>query len=39
MARVKPKDVAELRGIYGVGERKAAELGERFVEAIRAAGV
>jgi ATP-dependent DNA helicase RecQ len=39
MARVKPTDVAQLRGIYGVGERKAAELGERFVEAIRAAGV
>ena len=35
MARVKPGTVEALRGIYGVGERKAAELGERFIEAIR----
>ncbi len=35
MARVKPENVEALRGIYGVGERKAVELGERFVEAIR----
>jgi ATP-dependent DNA helicase RecQ len=39
MARLKPASVAALREIRGVGERKAAELGERFVEAIRAAGV
>ncbi len=35
MARVRPESLEALRGIYGVGERKAAELGERFVEAIR----
>ena len=35
MARVKPVSVEALRGIYGVGERKAVELGERFVELIR----
>ncbi|MGE0443878.1 MAG: DNA helicase RecQ [Vicinamibacterales bacterium] len=39
MAREKPASVAALRGIYGVGERKAAELGPRFVEAITAPGV
>ena len=35
MARVRPGNLEALRGIYGVGERKAAELGERFVEVIR----
>jgi len=35
MARLKPTSVDALRGIYGVGERKAAELGARFVDAIR----
>ena len=39
MARLRPASVAALRDIYGVGERKAAELGERFIEAIRVAGV
>ena len=34
MARLRPVSVSALRGVYGVGERKAAELGERFVEAI-----
>jgi len=34
MARLKPRSVAELRGVYGVGERKAADLGEQFVAAI-----
>ena len=35
MARLKPSSVEGLRGIYGVGERKASELGDRFVEVIR----
>ena len=39
MARAKPASVEALRGIYGVGERKAADLGERFVEVIRSASV
>ena len=34
MARARPATVAALRHIYGVGERKAAELGERFVTVI-----
>jgi ATP-dependent DNA helicase RecQ len=34
MARARPATVAALRHIYGVGERKAAELGERFVAVI-----
>jgi ATP-dependent DNA helicase RecQ len=36
MARVKPTTAAALRAVYGVGERKAADLGERFLDAIRA---
>jgi ATP-dependent DNA helicase RecQ len=39
MARLKPSTVAALRGIYGVGERKAAELGERFISAITGGGI
>jgi ATP-dependent DNA helicase RecQ len=34
MARVKPRDERELRSVYGVGERKAADLGPRFLTAI-----
>ena len=34
MARRRPRTVDELRLVYGVGERKAADLGARFVEAI-----
>jgi ATP-dependent DNA helicase RecQ len=34
MARLRPTSVAALHGVYGVGERKAAELGPLFVEAI-----
>jgi ATP-dependent DNA helicase RecQ len=34
MARSKPRSLGELRTIYGVGERKAADLGERFLAAI-----
>jgi ATP-dependent DNA helicase RecQ len=36
MARVKPTSVHELRNVYGVGERKAADLGETFLAEIRA---
>jgi ATP-dependent DNA helicase RecQ len=35
MARLKPTSVAALREVYGVGERKAAELGEQFLSEIR----
>jgi ATP-dependent DNA helicase RecQ len=35
MARLKPTTIEALRHVYGVGERKAADLGERFVEVIR----
>ncbi|MGH9347950.1 MAG: DNA helicase RecQ [Vicinamibacterales bacterium] len=34
MARLKPHHEAELRAVYGVGERKAADLGARFLAAI-----
>jgi ATP-dependent DNA helicase RecQ len=36
MARLKPTSVEALRHVYGVGERKAVDLGQTFVEAIRA---
>jgi superfamily II DNA helicase RecQ len=36
MARVKPTTMDALRHVYGVGERKAADLGERFLAEIRA---
>ncbi len=36
MARLKPRTVAELHGVYGVGARKAEELGEMFLRAIHA---
>jgi ATP-dependent DNA helicase RecQ len=35
LARVKPRSMAELRGVYGVGARKAEDLGGLFLEAIR----
>ena len=35
MARLKPSSVTALRAIYGVGVRKADDLGEQFLEAIR----
>jgi ATP-dependent DNA helicase RecQ len=35
MARLKPTSLAALRDVYGVGERKAAELGEQFLSEIR----
>ena len=34
MARLKPSTPEALRQVYGVGERKAAELGEAFLRAI-----
>ena len=34
MARLKPRGEPELRRVYGVGERKAADLGPRFLAAI-----
>ena len=36
MARTRPASIADLRHVYGVGERKAAELGARFLAAIAA---
>jgi ATP-dependent DNA helicase RecQ len=36
MARTKPRSENELRTVYGVGERKAADLGPRFLAAIAA---
>jgi ATP-dependent DNA helicase RecQ len=34
MARLKPASLDALRHVYGVGERKAADLGEAFLEVI-----
>ena len=36
MAQVRPRSLEELRGVKGVGERKLADLGPRFLEAISA---
>ena len=36
LARVKPSTVDELSGIYGIGARKAQQLGAAFVDEIRA---
>ena len=36
MARLKPTTLDALRGVYGIGERKAADLGEAFLAVIRA---
>jgi ATP-dependent DNA helicase RecQ len=38
MARLKPTTPDSLRHVYGVGERKAAELGEAFLAKIRECG-
>jgi ATP-dependent DNA helicase RecQ len=35
MARLKPQTMDALRTIYGVGARKAEDLGEAFLEALR----
>jgi ATP-dependent DNA helicase RecQ len=34
LARLKPTSVAALSGVYGIGARKAEQLGEEFVAAI-----
>jgi ATP-dependent DNA helicase RecQ len=34
LARVKPRSVTELSGIYGIGESKAARFGQEFIEEI-----
>ncbi|HJR58916.1 MAG TPA: DNA helicase RecQ [Vicinamibacterales bacterium] len=36
MARIRPQTIEELRTVYGVGARKAEDLGESFLEALRA---
>ena len=38
MARVRPKTIDDLHGIRGIGARKAEDLGETFLAAIRASG-
>jgi ATP-dependent DNA helicase RecQ len=35
MARLKPTSLDALRHVYGVGERKAQDLGGAFIDAIR----
>ena len=35
LARLKPTSVAALSGVYGIGARKAQQMGEEFVEEIR----
>ena len=35
LARVKPRSMDELSGIYGIGESKAARFGEAFIDEIR----
>jgi ATP-dependent DNA helicase RecQ len=39
MARLKPRSVSDLRGVRGVGARKAEDLGEAFVKVITASSV
>jgi ATP-dependent DNA helicase RecQ len=36
LARLKPTSLVALRGVYGIGARKAEQLGDAFVDAIRA---
>jgi ATP-dependent DNA helicase RecQ len=38
MARIRPKTMTELHGIRGIGARKAEDLGETFLAAIRGTG-
>ena len=35
MAQRKPRTIADLHGIYGIGARKAADFGDAFLDAIR----
>ncbi len=37
MARLRPRTIEALRGLYGIGERKAADLGAAFLEVIAGA--
>jgi ATP-dependent DNA helicase RecQ len=34
LARLKPRSLAELSGIYGIGESKAARFGQEFIDEI-----
>ena len=36
LARIKPRSLDELHGVYGVGARKAEDLGEAVLQTIRA---
>jgi ATP-dependent DNA helicase RecQ len=36
LAKLKPASVAELSGVYGIGARKAQQLGEAFIDEINA---
>ncbi|PYR91217.1 MAG: DNA helicase RecQ [Acidobacteria bacterium] len=36
LARLKPTSLSALRGVYGIGARKAEQLGDAFVQEIRA---
>ena len=38
LARLKPRSIDELRHVYGVGAKKADDLGETVIDAIRAYG-
>jgi ATP-dependent DNA helicase RecQ len=35
MARLRPQTLEQLRSVYGVGVRKAEDLGESFLEVLR----
>jgi ATP-dependent DNA helicase RecQ len=35
LARIKPSDIEALRHVYGVGARKAEDLGEAILQTIR----
>lgn len=35
LARLKPRDLRGLQGVYGIGARKAEQIGQVFVDAIR----
>jgi ATP-dependent DNA helicase RecQ len=38
MAERRPKTIADLHGIHGVGARKAEDFGDAFLDAIREFG-
>ena len=35
LARVKPRDIQALQGVYGIGARKAEQIGQIFIDEIR----